>query len=90
MILTFKAVSGRIITTILGKRSASDTEFGILGESLHQKLEVVRLKRKIAVQIPDYVKVNRPDTLQPGVKSTHLAGKVSVKMLWAPHQFDPR
>src|SRR5205814_6254400 len=56
MVFTLKAIPGRVIT-IFEKWSSGDTEPRVLGKSLHQKRKIIRIERKVSVQVTDHFKL---------------------------------
>ena len=89
MVLTFEAIAGRVVTTILCKRRSRDTQFWIFGKLSNQKLKVIRFERKVGIQITNYFKLNRLNLLQSCVKRVNLAGEATIKARRALDQSDP-
>ena len=54
-----------------------------------QILEIIRLERHVAIQVPDQVGFRSADSRQSRIERVHFAGEVALGPLGHPHQLDP-
>src|SRR3954462_14144468 len=62
VILTLEAVRRAAVPLFL-ENGSGNAQLGIVGEFLHQKLQVLLVERQIGVEIPDYVVAERGHAL---------------------------
>src|SRR5690349_7677834 len=89
MILTLKAVLGRVITAIFREWSSSDTESRILHEFANQKLQIIAIEGKIGVKVADYFVINRAHSFEPRFEGMNFASEIPLDSLLPSKKFDP-
>src|ERR1700733_133493 len=72
------------------KCCSGDAQPGILGESVHQKLEIIGFERNVGVQIADDAVVETVQSLAPRVNGVRFAGKATLPALRHSDKLDPR
>src|SRR6516165_961566 len=90
IILTFKAVFARVITSVLCEWRSTHTEIRILAKLPHHEFHVVRFEGNIGVQVSQDLERERLNLFEGGINGLRLRSKIAVLALVTLDQFDPR